>query len=264
MLIAQLSDLHVRPKGVLYQGVVDSNRMLGDAIRHVHTLDRRPDLVLLTGDLVDEGRLDEYSMARELLADLAIPYLIIPGNHDHRENFRASFADHSYLPKRGPIHYCVDDFPVRIVALDVCVPGKHHGEVDQAALTWLISILLSDRVKPTVLMMHHPPFISGIPYMDEYGCRNAEDLASLLSDFGNIEAVLCGHVHRSMMRRWAGTIVCSSPSTVTEIALQLLPSASPLSYAGPPGYMLHLWKEGQGMVSHTIHLGEFAGPYPFA
>ena len=80
MLIAQLSDVHVRPRGKLYKDVADSNRMLSEAIAHLHGLDRRPDVVLLTGDLVDEGHPDEYSTALELLGELTIPYLVIPGN----------------------------------------------------------------------------------------------------------------------------------------------------------------------------------------
>ena len=52
MLIAQLSDPHVREAGVLYQDVVDSNRMFAEALAHLHALDRRPDLIVLTGDSV--------------------------------------------------------------------------------------------------------------------------------------------------------------------------------------------------------------------
>jgi 3',5'-cyclic AMP phosphodiesterase CpdA len=162
------------------------------------------------------------------------------------------------------MHYCVDDYPVRIVALDVCVPGQHHGEVELSALAWLKFVLASNRSKATLLMMHHPPFVSGIPYMDEYRCRDSEALALLLSEFNNIEAVLCGHVHRSMSRRWAGTVVHSCPSTTTEIALQLDPQAPPRSYLGPPGCMLHLWDPAQGLLSHTSHIGSFPGPYAFA
>ena len=51
MLIAQLSDTHVRPDGVRYHGVVDSNAGLHAAIDGLHALDRAPSLVLLTGDL---------------------------------------------------------------------------------------------------------------------------------------------------------------------------------------------------------------------
>jgi 3',5'-cyclic AMP phosphodiesterase CpdA len=55
MLIAQLSDPHVRPEGMLYQGVVDSNAQFTAAVAHVNGFDPPPDLVLLSGDLVDEG-----------------------------------------------------------------------------------------------------------------------------------------------------------------------------------------------------------------
>jgi len=263
VLIAQLSDIHVRPKGQLYKGVADSNRMLGDAIKHLHGLDRRPDLVLLTGDLVDEGHPDEYAVALEVLGELTIPYLVMPGNHDHRDNFRAAFANHSYLPAHGPLHYCVDDHPVRIVALDSCQPGFHHGHIDPAGLSWLQSTLEADRQKPTVVVVHHPPFVSGIPYLDEYRCVDSGPLEALLSSFSNVEAVLCGDVHRPMVRRWAGTVVCACPSTTTEIALQLSPEAEPQSYMGPPACMLHLWDGVQGLVSHTSYIGKYPGPYPF-
>jgi 3',5'-cyclic-AMP phosphodiesterase len=264
MLIAQLTDLHVRPAGHLYQGVADSNRMLSEAIRHLQNLDRRPDLVLLTGDLVDKGLPDEYAAAQDLLAALTIPYCVIPGNHDDRQNFRDAFADHAYLPAQGPLHYCIDDHPVRIIGLDSCVPGKHYGDIEPAGLRWLKSVLEADRKKPTLVMMHHPPFVCGIPYLDAYRYMEPGPLASVLESFGNIEIVVCGHVHRPMLRRWAGTIVCCCPSTTTEIALQLRPDAPSQSYIGPRGCMLHLWDEANGMISHISQIGDFAGPYPFA
>ncbi len=100
-------------------------------------MDRRPDLVVLTGDLVDEGRPEEYEMLRKILAALPIPYLVIPGNHDDRDNLRNAFADHAYLPRQGPLHYCVDDHPVRIIGLDSTVSGAHHGHIDADGLDWL-------------------------------------------------------------------------------------------------------------------------------
>lgn len=264
MLIAQLSDPHVRPKGVLYHGVTDSNRALADAVRHLLTLDRRPELVLLTGDLVDTGQLEEYENLREILSTLPIPLLVIPGNHDDRENLRIAFRDHIYLPASGPLHYCVDDFPVRIIGLDSTVPGLHHGHIDAAGLEWLAATLSSNPGKPTLLMLHHPPFSCGIPYMDEYRYFDGDSLRAVVEQFDNIEIVLCGHVHRSMLTRWANTVVCACPSTATEIDLQLAASADPSSHLGPRACMLHLWTERDGLVSHTSQIGSFDGPHPFA
>jgi 3',5'-cyclic-AMP phosphodiesterase len=109
MLIAQISDAHLRPRNVLYKDEIDSNAMFQAAIEHLNVLSPHPDLVILSGDVVDEGLPDEYALARELLAELTQPLLVIPGNHDEREAFRACFSHHDYLPKRGPINYEIGD-----------------------------------------------------------------------------------------------------------------------------------------------------------
>ena len=263
MLIAQLSDLHVRPKGQLYKGVVDSNSMLNDAIGHLNNLVQRPDLVILSGDLVDEGQKEEYSMLVELLNALTIPFIVAPGNHDSRKNFREAFCNHAYLPELGPIHYCVDSYPVRLIVLDSCVPGFHHGYIDEDGIKWLAAKLAAEPSKATVIVMHHPPFQSGIVALDEYRLLNSMQLEQIIRAHSNIEAILCGHVHRSMAKRWAGTVAISCPSTTTEISLTLIADGVPHSRIGPPACLLHLWRAKHGLVSHISHIGEFEGPFEF-
>jgi 3',5'-cyclic-AMP phosphodiesterase len=263
MLIAQISDTHVSAEGHLYKGIADSKQMLSNAIEHIHKLDVRPDLVLITGDLTVDGLVDEYAVAVPLFEQLQIPYLVIPGNHDRRENMRAAFSHHHYLPKVGPLHYCVDQYPIRIVALDCCVENLHHGAIDDTGLVWLEQTLLANPSKPTLIIMHHPPFVSGIGYLDEYRYIDAQPLKKVIERFNNIEAVLIGHVHRAMIRRWAGTVVLTCPSTTTEIALQLKADATPQSFMGPPACMLHLWDAGRGLVSHISYIGKYDGPYNF-
>ena len=73
--------------------------ILERAVAHVNALDPRPDVVLATGDLVDGGKPEEYARLRRLLAPLAMPVYLIPGNHDARDALRAVFADHAYLPR---------------------------------------------------------------------------------------------------------------------------------------------------------------------
>ena len=265
MLIAQLSDPHVRPQGVLYQGVVDSNAMFAAAIAHVNALDPRPDLVLLSGDLVDQGAAGEYAMLRRLLAALAVPALAIPGNHDDRDAFRRAFRDHAYLPATGPINYTAGDHgPVRIVALDVTLPGLHHGAVDEAGARWLDEVLSAEQQRPTIVMMHQPPFESGVPYLDAYLCRDGGRLAEVVSRHPAVERIVCGHVHRFMQLRFGGTMLCTAPSTTTAIALRLRPNAKPASHVEPPALLLHHWRPGTGMITHFMPIGAFPGPYPFA
>lgn len=265
MLIAHLSDPHVRAEGVLYQGVVDSNAQFAAAIAQVKALDPRPDLVLLTGDLVDQGQAEEYAMLSRLLAGLDVPFLAIPGNHDEREAFRRTFAEQSWLPATGPIDYVVGDRgPVRVVALDVTLPGLHHGAVSTEAAAWLDGVLASEPARPTIVMMHQPPFATGIPYMDLYGCREGHRLAAVVARHPQVERILCGHVHRVMQIRFGGTLLCTAPSTTTAIALRLCPGAKPASYIEPPAMLLHHWQAERGLVSHFVPVGTFPGPYPFA
>ena len=87
-------------------------------------LDPRPDVVLATGDLVEGGKPEEYALLRLLLAPLAMPVHLIPGNHDARDALREAFADHAYLPPTGFLHYTIETLPVRLIALDTLVPGK--------------------------------------------------------------------------------------------------------------------------------------------
>jgi Icc protein len=89
-------------------------------------------------------------------------------------------------------------------------------------------------------------------------------LRAVVERFDNVEIVLCGHVHRTMVRCWAGTVICACPSTATEIDLRLAASAQPSSHDGPRACMLHLWDERDGLISHTSQIGDFAGAHPFA
>lgn len=265
MLIAQLSDPHVRPEGMLYQGVVDSNVMFAAAIAQVNALDPRPDLVLLSGDLVDKGTPAEYAHLRKLLAALDVPTLVIPGNHDEREAFHQAFVDHLYLPAAGPMNYVAGEHgAVRVVALDVTLPGQHHGAVSEEGARWLESTLAEEPSRPTIVMMHQPPFASGVPYLDDYLCREGGRLAGVVARHPQVERIVCGHVHRFMQLRFGGTMLCTAPSTTTAIALQLRPDAEPASHVEPPAFLLHHWRPGSGLLTHFMPIGTFPGPYRFA
>lgn len=265
MLIAQLSDPHICPEGELYQGLVDSNAMFVAAVAQVAALHPAPDVVIITGDLIDDGSPASYAHAKKLLAGIRQPLLLIPGNHDEREAFRAAFAELGYLPETGPLHFVADQYgPVRIVAVDVTVPELHHGDFDEAAAAWLEQTLAADPQRPTLVMLHQPPFASGIPYIDLYACENGPRLAAVLSRYPAVERVVCGHIHRFMQLRFGGTLLCTAPSTTTAIALRLQADAKEASYVEPPALLLHHWKNDTGLITHWLPIGEFEGPLPFA
>jgi len=264
MIIAQVSDLHVRPDGVQAYGRVPTNDMLRETIAHLNALRPRADVVLATGDLVHFGQREEYERLRDLLEELDAPVYLVPGNHDHRGNLRAVFGHHAYLPQEGDfIHYAVDEHPVRLIGLDTIIPGKAGGELCARRLDWLASALAAAPDRPTVLFMHHPPFRTAIDHMDVIGLDNADALGALVERNPQIERILCGHLHRPIQVRWRGTLAATAPSTAHQVVLDLRPGADGAFALEPPGYQLHVWTPGSGIVSHTAQVGKFDGPYPF-
>ncbi|MBS7538296.1 phosphodiesterase [Ancylobacter lacus] len=263
MLIAQLSDPHLCLPGVLYQGVVDSNALFEAALATLAALDPQPDLVLLSGDVVEEGTVADYAAARAMLDRVGPPLLAIPGNHDAREPFRAAFAGRMGLPAEGPLHLVRDVGPLRLVGFDITVPGEHHGEADAAACGWLDATLAAAPERPTLVMMHQPPILSGIDAIDAYNCRGGARLAAVIARHPQVERVLCGHVHRFLQARFAGTLLLTAPSTATAIALRLRPGAEPASFVEPPAFLLHHWRPGAGLVTHLVPIGRFPGPFDF-
>ena len=130
-------------------------------------------------------------------------------------------------------------------------------------LDWLDRTLAGAPDRPTLVMMHHPPFVTGIDYMDKFGLENTAGLAAVIARHPQVERILCGHLHRPIDRRFAGTVAGTAPSTAHQIGLDLVPAA-PLHFMfEPPGYQLHLWREDSGLVTHTAVLGDWPGSSPF-
>lgn len=266
MLIAQISDLHIRKKGELASRVVDTAGCLERCVARLNSLEPRPDLTVLTGDLVDSGNPEEYRHLRRLLEPLKMPYYLMPGNHDAREPLRSVFSDHAYLNQGSEfIQYVIPGYPVRLILLDTLDEGNDAGLMDEARLAWLKARLAEAPDEPTIVFMHHPPFATGIRFMDEINCRGADKMAEIISNNPQVERVLCGHVHRLIQTRWAGTALCIAPSTAHQLALNLreekgLPGEFNFE---PPGFLLHLWRPGMGLVTHYCVVDTFEGPYRF-
>jgi Icc protein len=269
MIIAQITDLHACAPGRFCNHVVDTNAMLEAAVDTLLALQPLPDVVLATGDLVESGAAEEYAVLRAALARLKMPVYLIPGNHDRRDALRAAFADAIYWPPNDQDHpaerlcYVVDDFPVRLIALDTLVSGSGEGEIGAAQLDWLAATLAASPRRPTLIFMHHPPFATGIGHMDRINCRDGAALAAIIARHPQIERVLCGHHHRSIQTRFAGTIGSVAPSTAHQITLDLRDGAPAGFVLEPPGLHVHRWAEDTGIITHQAAIGRYSGPFPF-
>jgi 3',5'-cyclic AMP phosphodiesterase CpdA len=125
MLIAQLSDPHYAPADVRLFGRLDTAGYLERAVEHLNAL--APDVVLITGDLTNDGDAGAYAACAAIVRRLRAPFFVLAGNHDNRELTRGSFAEDGYLPNSGPLCYAIDRFAIRLVALDTLVPSPGAG-----------------------------------------------------------------------------------------------------------------------------------------
>jgi 3',5'-cyclic-AMP phosphodiesterase len=262
LLIAQVSDLHVKRPGELAYGRVDTAAAARRLVAALEAFAPRPDIVVISGDLVDGGTAEEYAHLLELLAPLTIPLLVTPGNHDSREPMRAAFPAQAF-ERDAALNQIRRVKGCDIVLLDSSVPGKPHGELDGATLAWLERQLAGGDV-PALLFLHHPPFAMGVTHMDRQNLLNAGELAEIVRRHTRVQIVAAGHCHRAVIHRFAGITATICPAPSHTVALDLDESLPPSFAIEPPAFHLHVWFGSElGLVTHQVPVGPVEGPYPF-
>ena len=258
VLIAQLTDTHVVAWNTDTELYVDNNARTAAAVAMLNGEAPAPAAVVMTGDLVNDARPDEYAALAELLVPLESAVLPLPGNHDDRTLVRATFADFDWPDSEHLSWVRVVD-GVRIVGLDSTRPGRHGGEFDTERAEWLASTLAQPHDGATLLAMHHPPFVTGIGWMDRAGFVGLDMLVEIISS-SSIERIICGHMHRPIGSSVGGVATQVAMSTVQHVALDLAPAAAVALVRDPVGYQVHR-VEGRDVVTHSRYIG--TGEQPF-
>jgi len=250
-----MSDPHIVERSEQLLGGIDTASFLKAAVDHVERIVPRPDLVLLTGDLVNEGEPEQYAHLVELLAPLSAPLVLLPGNHDRVDALRAAFP--SSVPQRDDRADGVVEGEVRLVALDSSRFPEPGGDLDADQLDWLEEVLSAAPTVPTIVALHHPPFATGIAHMDAMALAAAasDGLEAVIGRHPQVERVVCGHVHRSITRRFGGTIAQVCPGTAHAVHLDLA-DRPPAWNHEPPALLLHRWEPADGLVTHLEVIGD--------
>lgn len=257
MLIAQITDPHVAAPGAPHPTGYDPATAVPRVIAALHAMVPRPDLVVLTGDLAAEtGTPAEYAEARRLLAPLALPLLAVPGNHDTRDGFRAALAGLDSRMGDGPTcALALDLGPWRILALDTLDPGRAPaGALGPEQRAWAAARLAEAPDRPTLIFLHHPPFPIGMDGIDVLALADAGPLAGTVATHPQVRRLACGHVHRTVHRRWAGTEASTCPAIAYEFPLDLAPGGDARPSPHPPGFQLHRLEPDGSILTHTIFL----------
>ncbi len=252
-LLAQISDPHVRvgpradgfdPVATLRKALVEIAAMGADAI-------------IATGDLANDAQSEEYAVLADVLREAPAPLFLVPGNHDDPALIREFFPEHTYLPAAGSLSHVVENFPLRIVALDDIVPSETFGEFTEAHAAWLDAALSAASYKPTIVALHHPPIVTHDRLLDTIGLKQAERFSAVIARHRQVIRIICGHNHRISIGQVAHAPVLVAPSTAWSFNLALHPD-QPVARRTQeqPGWVMHGWTPEGGLASHIMLLAK--------
>ncbi len=269
MRILQISDFHLRGDGALSFQVVDTAAYLEKTVKHLKHVfslkNQAPDMIVVTGDLADSGDEHAYRMVYEALSGFGVPVFAVPGNHDRRDRMKALLPGWTIEnPETAPyLCYAVEKEGTRLLFLDTMEPGSHSGHMREAETAWLEKELQAHPNLPTLIFMHHPPFITGMGAMDE-PYENREVLRAVIEKAPWVK-LCCGHMHRPIFTTWAKAPCVTAPAASMQIELDFSAEGGDTFRMETPGYLLHDFEEGvwNTHVCQIYFSTQFDGPYPF-
>ncbi len=216
MRFAHVSDFHFT------SSPQDSPVVRNDVIEAIDTLvadllsiENYLDFIAITGDLAESGDIDTYRKIKAALDSFTVPVYLVPGNHDNRERFREVFSSSYRMPDSGPLDFYIESGDVKIIGLDTLIEGELTGRLTDEQVTWLAGKFVADHHSHTVVMMHHPPFMTGLSEFDNICKLDVhEKFAELIAGTMSEVTVLCGHVHRPYQALWNGAncYIAGSPA----------------------------------------------------
>ncbi|WP_028022143.1 phosphodiesterase [Enterovibrio calviensis] len=262
--IIQITDIHLTVPPTKVSGQLNTFALFEQAIDKIEQdlpLFGDVDAVIATGDITDYGDEESYQLFKTQIERLNLPYLVIPGNHDSRDAMLTSFPQLAGGTEHGELNWVETFSAFDVIGLDSIIPNQGGGALSDSTLQFLKRALASNPNKPALIALHHPPFESGIHFMDNIGLKGADTLSELLNHTSREVRVICGHLHNSIVCSLGNTTVLSSPAVASSFMTDHRPNAPAGFTKKPGGYMLHEWING--FRSSYLSLSTNGDLYPF-
>ncbi|WP_414542959.1 3',5'-cyclic-AMP phosphodiesterase [Nostoc sp. CCY0012] len=206
--IAQVTDIHLFASEHHQMLGMPTTQSLQAVIERLKKLRTELDLLLLTGDLSGDGTPESYENLQNLLNPLQVPTYWLPGNHDCAiamdDILSIGMISRRKSFQRGGWNF---------ILLNSSVPECVHGYLTGNTLDWLDSELKMLGNNPSVVALHHPPFLVNSAWLDSSSLKNPQEFFAVLDRHPQVKLVLFGHVHQEFQHQRHGVDYLSTPST---------------------------------------------------
>ena len=169
------------------------------------------DLLLLTGDLSQDGSAESYAYLAQQFNAIGLPTFWLPGNHDEVDVMQRHFTG-----KRIHAANQILAGAWQILMLDSTVAGEVHGRVSKSELEFMDAALQQYPHRHALVCLHHQAVETGSAWIDMKGLKDADRLRDRLIQHGNLRAVLWGHVHQETHTRINSIEWMSTPSSCVQ------------------------------------------------
>lgn len=168
------------------------------------------DLILATGDLVQDHNREAYHHFARMVKSLEKPLFWLEGNHDTQPQMGKSLAIYEQI--RPHKHLLLGKY-WQVILLDTHLEHLPRGRLSQQQLTFLENTLNAYPNRYTLIALHHNILPTHSAWLDQHSLENADALAEVLFPFKQVKALLHGHIHQSVNAIWKGYRVLATPST---------------------------------------------------
>ena len=240
-VIAHISDSHL-------DGGDRNAERAARVIAYLAGLEQPVDVVLITGDIADNGLPSEYEEALKALG-CSYPLLVCPGNHDRRGAFRRSLlGEVAETDPAAPINMARSVGGVTFAMCDSSIPGEHSGHLADETLAWLDGVLAAT-TEPSFVCFHHPPVTLQVPMIDTIRLHGEQRLAAVIERHPHVVALLCGHAHTAAASTFAGRPLLIAPGLTSTIVLPWENDGF-VDLEQPPGVAFHVLDEHARLTTH--------------
>ncbi len=239
LAVLQVTDTHIGAAADNRLAGVDTRQSLAHVLRAA-TETGASDLMLLTGDLSDDGSVAAYRELRRQVDATGILHAWLPGNHDDIANMEAVAAAH--------MAKTIGAGCWGIILLNSQIPGAVGGELADAELERLEQFLQQPDYQHLLVCVHHHPVAIGCRWLDQQIISNGARLLQMLDACKRVKALLWGHVHQEFDLQRQHYRLLATPSSCVQFA----PGSEHFKVDHQqPGYR-RLWLEEDGSIGTEV------------